>query len=114
MRWFQKTIILFFLFLLFFSACTHTLSSTSLKKMDPQLRQRIQSDLHTPIRFSGIAYSRITIHEKNQMIQLGIDVRTVINDLFTASGTREQIIRLSHKKWIKKLQLAKKVRLLEE
>ncbi len=114
MLWYPKTIFFSSLALLFCSFCTSSLSSRSVRIMDPPLRQFVESDTVAAASFSGICFHEITAQEKEQMHRLGIEVRTVTKNMFTASGTREQIIQLSHKSWVKKLQLSKKVRLLRE
>lgn len=114
MKRFHKSALVLFLSFINFSVCTQSFSPEMMKKMDPPLRRYLQSNVIVPAQFSGTCHAKISQKEKAQINDIGIQLRTVTGNLFTASGSREQIIKLSTKKWIKKLQLSKKVHLLEE
>lgn len=76
-----------------------TMNDDYQNKLDPSLRMEL-SDEDTKnsqenIQFLGKCKTDITDDMKAKLEKTGVSVESVIKDIFTASGTREQIVELA-------------------
>jgi len=68
-------------------------------KLDSHLRMELSDENKKSseeiIQFLGKCNTEITAEIRSQLYETGVSVESVIKDIFTASGTRQQIIELA-------------------
>lgn len=93
--------------LLLFSCSSNNFDES---KMDIQLRQKINSveekSPDTTINFLGKCSSTINHEMKSEIENLGIEIQTIIGEIFTASGNAVQIKELTRLEYIVSLELS--------
>lgn len=102
----MKIIIL--LILLFFAAGCSSTKEEYMNKMDMSLKMEVknalENDSEKNIRFLGKADSAINSDLEREIEDAGIKIENVMNKIFTASGSAEQILNLASKKFITRLE----------
>ena len=96
--------------LIFFTACSSSAKYNS-TKMDTSLNQKILSlekeDPDITIQFTGKTNAVITDQMKKELQETGINIETVVSDIFTANGTVSSIKKTSLLDYIVYLELVK-------
>lgn len=99
-------------FLILFSIMSVTCSSperNSDSKFDAPLRQKLASlddKSDVKVEFLGKCNAPINDEMKSQLVLTGIDIQTIINEIFTASGTPAQIKKTAEFNFVSQLQLS--------
>ena len=98
--------------LIFLTVCSSSAKYNS-TKMDTSLNQKILSlekeDPNTIIQFTGKTNVVINNQTKKELQDTGINIETVIGDIFTANGTVSSIKKTSLLDFVVYLELAKKL-----
>lgn len=76
-----------------------TMNDDYQNKFDSSLRMELSDeslkDSEQTIQFLGKCNTEITDKMKTELKETGVSIESVIKDIFTATGTREQIIELA-------------------
>ncbi len=73
-------------------------------KLDSGLRSKLENKSTEKIQFFGKCTETITDSIKSDLEKTGVNVQTTTKDIFTASGTIEQIIELAKLDFLKYLE----------
>ncbi|MCO6473285.1 MAG: hypothetical protein PHW27_06705 [Melioribacteraceae bacterium] len=91
----KKKFLLFLLHIFLIIGCS-TMNDTYQNKLDHNLNMELSDesnkDSEEIIRFVGKCKNEITADMRAEIEQIGVSIESVIKDIFTASGTRKQII----------------------
>lgn len=83
------------------------------EKMDTPLQQKIREldkdNTNTIIQFTGKTSLPINDEMKTKLKSTGLSVESIINDIFTASGTTESIKKVTMYDFVVYLELAQKL-----
>ena len=98
--------------LIFLTVCSSSAKYNS-TKMDTSLNQKILSlekeDPNTVIQFTGKTNVVINDQTKKELQDTGINIETVVSDIFTANGTGNSIKKVSLLDFVLYLELVKKL-----
>ena len=96
--------------LIFLTACSSSAKYNS-TKMDTSLNQKILSldkeDSDITIQFTGKTNAVINDQMKKELQETGINIETVVSDIFTANGTVSSIKKTSLLDYVVYLELVK-------
>lgn len=96
--------------LIFLTACSSSAKYNS-TKMDTSLNQKILSlekgDPNISIQFTGKTNAVINDQMKKELQETGINIETVVSDIFTANGTVSSIKKTSLLDYVVYLELVK-------
>lgn len=107
----KTNFILSFLLILLLNGCS-TMNDDYQTKLDSGLRMELQNsngNLNEQIRFIGKCTEEITSKLRTKIEATGVEIENVIKNIFTASGTRDQIIELAKIEEINNLEKSKQV-----
>lgn len=83
------------------------------EKMDTALKQKITSlektDPDTPVQFLGKCNTAVNAEMEEKLRSTGVSVESIVNDIFTATGTIEGIKKISGLDFVISLELAKRL-----
>lgn len=90
-----------------------TMNDTYQNKLDPDLSRELSNEnkieSEETIQFLGKCKTEITADLKTELEQTGIDIQSVIKAIFTASGTRKQIIECAKIESVIRLEKSKTI-----
>ena len=78
-------------------------------KMDLALKRMMAVEKNKDILFVGESTRPISPSMQRAMLKTGIDLQTVLNRLFTAKGTPDEVISLAQLTFIKRLEASKQL-----
>ncbi len=113
----MKTLLIFFSALLFASCCSQD-NMIYEKKMDTPLKQKIsevtKEGSDEKIQIIGKCSQAITDEMKVSLEETGMTIESIVGDIFTAMGTKDQIIKISRIDYVSQLNLSITSKLLNK